>query len=71
MKPARAAAILRKACKADRVVAAENEKRLNAYPQLVAALREQVEAFGAKHADETDSRRIAKLRAILRDLGEL
>ena len=43
----------------------------NAYPQLVAALREQVDAFGAKHADETDSPRIAKLRALLRDLGEL
>ena len=38
--------------------------------QLVAALREQVDTFGAKAADEVDSPRIAKMRALLRQLGE-
>ena len=55
-----------------RMVKAEAERdRLRAErAELVAALREQVQAFGAKHADEQDSPRIASIRALLHSLGE-
>ena len=48
----------------------EMQRRWIAYSQLVEALREQVNAFGARCTDETDSPRIARIRALLAELGE-